>query len=542
MLFNRPILSPKRNNRVTQSRDSSARARRLHTQSGPTQAANILIPLNRNFNEKWRSGIRRAFGFALLITLVGCAVGPNYKRPEVNSPTGFRDATNPLSTNSFADLPWWGVFKDPALQELVRVALTNNYDLRIILTRMDQARALQMQARSQFLPQVDYQGDASRGRNSFLNVPTPNGGQTMNGFLGGFEAVWEIDLWGRVRRMNEAARANFMATQEGRRTVMISVVSGVAKAYFELLELDDQLTISKRTRDSYERTFRLFDDQHAAGLASNLELSRAKLALRTVSANIPELERQIALKENEINTLLGRNPGPIPRTSTLVAQELPLEIPVGLPSTLLERRPDVRMAEQKVRAANAEIGVAVGDFFPRIGLTAFYGGTSTELHNLVSSGANVWSAAASAAGPLFTGGRLTGRYRQNKAAWEEAKLQYQDTALGAFREVSDALISHRRFDEERVEQAEAVNAGRDAVAVATDRYKEGKASYYEVLEAQQQLYPAENALSQIEASRRIAVVQLYKALGGGWSLKDSEWSGVSVQISSSRNPGNTGNH
>ena len=200
------------------------------------------------------------------------------------------------------------------------------------------------------------------------------------------------------------------------------------------------------------------------------------------------------------------------------------------------------MAEQKVRAANAEIGVAVGDFFPRIGLTAFYGGTSTELHNLVSSGANVWSAAASAAGPLFTGGRLTGRYRQNKAAWEEAKLQYQDTALGAFREVSDALISHRRFDEERVEQAEAVNAGRDAVAVATDRYKEGKASYYEVLEAQQQLYPAENALSQIEASRRIAVVQLYKALGGGWSLKDSEWSGVSVQISSSRNPGNTGNH
>ena len=290
-------------------------------------------------------------------------------------PAGFRDATNTVSSNSFADLPWWGVFKDPALQDLIRVALTNNYDLRIILTRMDQARALQAQARSQFLPQVDYQGDASRGRNSFLNTPTPNGGQTGNGFLGGFEAVWEIDLWGRVRRMNEAARANFMATQEGRRTVMISVVSGVAKAYFELLELDDQLAISRRTRDSYARTFRLFDDQHAAGLASNLELSRAKLALRTVSANIPEIERQIALKENEINTLLGLNPGPVPRTSTLLAQELPIAIPVGLPSDLLERRPDVRMAEQKVRAANAEIGVAVGDFFPRIGLTAIYGGT-----------------------------------------------------------------------------------------------------------------------------------------------------------------------
>ena len=227
----------------------------------------------------------------------------------------------------------------------------------------------------------------------------------------------------------------------------------------------------------------------------------------------------------------------MPRTSTLLAQELPVEIPVGLPSTLLERRPDVRMAEQQVRAANAEIGVAVGDFFPRIGLTAFYGGASTELHNLVSSGANMWSVAASTAGPLFTGGRLTGRYRQAKAACEEAKLQYQDTALGAFREVSDALISHRRFDEERVEQAEAVNAGREAVAVATDRYKEGKASYYEVLEAQQQLFPAENALSQIEAGRRLAVVQLYKALGGGWSLKDSEWSGAdrgSAVLSKSR--------
>ena len=470
------------------------------------------------------------FWCAGVLTLAGCAVGPNYRRPAVNAPAGFRDAASTVSTNSFADLPWWGVFRDPVLQDLIRVALTNNYDLRIILTRVDQARALQMQARSQFLPQAGYVGEASRGRNSYLGLPISNSGQTMDSVLGGFGALWEIDLWGRVRRMNEAARANFMASQEGRRTVMISLVSEVAQAYFELLELDDQLAIARRTRNSYERTFRLFDDQHAAGLASNLELSRAKLALRTVSANIPEIERQIALKENEINTLLGRNPGPVPRTSTLLAQELPLEIPVGLPSALLERRPDVRMAEQKVRAANAEIGVAVGDFFPRIGLTAFYGGASTELHNLVSSGANTWSVAASAAGPLFTGGRLTGRYRQAKAACEEAKLQYQDTALGAFREVSDALISHRRFDEERVEQAEAVNAGRQAVAVATDRYKEGKASYYEVLEAQQQLFPAENTLSQIEAGRRLAVVQLYKALGGGWSLKDSEWSGMSADV------------
>jgi multidrug efflux system outer membrane protein len=476
------------------------------------------------------SFLNPSFWCVAVLTLAGCAVGPNYHRPAVNAPTGFRDATNQVSTNSLADLPWWGVFKDPTLQDLIHVALTNNYDLQITLTRVDQARALQAQARSQFLPQVGYEGEATRGRNTFLTLPTPNGGQTMNSFLGGFEAVWEIDLWGRVRRMNEAARANFMATQEGRRTVMISLVSSVARAYFELLELDDQLAIAKRTRDSYEHTYKLFDDQHAAGLASSLELSRAKLALRSVTANIPELERQIALKENEINTLLGRNPGPVLRTSTLLAQEMPMEIPVGLPSALLERRPDIREAEQQVRAANAEIGVAIGDFFPRVGLTTFYGGASTELHNLVSSSANTWSLAASAAGPLFTGGRLTGRYRQSKAACEEAKLDYQETALNAFREVSDALISHRRFDEEQVEQAEAVDAGREAVAISMDRYKEGKASYYEVLEAQQQLFPAENVLSHIEAGRRLAVVQLYKALGGGWSLKDSEWSGMSTQV------------
>jgi multidrug efflux system outer membrane protein len=473
------------------------------------------------------------FWSVVVLTLAGCAVGPNYQRPAVNAPVGFRDATNLVSTNSFADLPWWSVFKDPVLQDLVQVALTNNYDLRITLTRVDQARAIQAQAHSQFLPQVGYGGEANRGKNDYLGLPVPNGGQTMNSYLAGFGAVWEIDLWGRVRRMNEAARANFMATQEGRRTVMISLVSGVARAYFELLELDDQLAIATRTRGSYERTLKLFSDQHAGGLASKLEVSRAELALRTVTATVPEIERQIALKENEINMLLGRNPGPIARTSTLLAQEMLVEIPVGLPSTLLERRPDVREAEQQVRAANAGIGVAIGDFFPRIGLTTFYGGTSTDLDKLLKSEANIWSAAATAAGPVFTGGRLTGRYRQTKAAFEQAKLSYQQTALGAFREASDALISHRRYEDERVEQSQAVGAGREAVELATTRYKEGKASYYEVLEAQQQLYPAENTLSRIEAARRLTIVQLYKALGGGWSLKDSEWSGVGAQGSAS---------
>ena len=465
------------------------------------------------------SPFNNAILFAVALSLAGCAVGPNYQRPVVNAPTGFRGATNEVSTNSLADLPWWGVFKDPALQDLIHTALTNSYDLRIILTRVDQARALQAQTRSQFLPQAGYGAEANRGKNEYLGLPVPNGGQTMNSFLAGFGAVWEIDLWGRVRRMNEAARANFMATQEGRRAVTTSLVSGVAAAYFELLELDEQRAIAQRTRDSYERTLKLFTDQHAAGLASKLEVSRAELALRSVTATIPEIERQIALKENEINTLLGRNPGAVARTATLLAQEMPVEIPVGLPSSLLERRPDVRAAEQYVRVANAEIGVAIGDFFPRIGLTTFYGGTSTEFDNLLKSEANVWSAAATAAGPVFTGGRLTGRYRQTKAAWEEAKLRYQQTALTAFREVCDALISRGRFEDERVEQSRAVGAGRQAVELASTRYQEGKASYYEVLEAQQQLFPAENTLSRIEAARRLAVVQLYKALGGGWEVE-----------------------
>jgi multidrug efflux system outer membrane protein len=466
--------------------------------------------------------LRLPLACAGLLLLGACAVGPKYHRPVVAAPAAFRGATNSVVTNSLADLPWWAVFRDPALQDLIRVSLTNNYDLRIILTRVDQARALQSQTASHFLPAVSYGGEASRGKNMFLDMPNPNSGQTQNGFIGGFEAVWEVDLWGRVRRMNEAARANYLATQEGRREVTASLVSGVAGTYFELLELDDELAIARRTEESYRHTFRLFDDQHTNGFASRLELSRASAALHSVAARIPDIERQIALKENEINVLLGRNPGPVPRTSTLLEQPMPVAIPAGLPSTLIERRPDIRLAEQQVRAANAMVGVAIGDFFPRIGLTAFYGGTSTELNQLVSTGANTWSLAAATAGPVFTAGRLTGQYRQAKAACAEAKLHYQETALNAFREVSDALVSRQKLDQACAEQTEAVGACRDSVEVATDRYEAGKASYFEVLEAQQQLYPAENVRAHLEAARRLAVVQLYKTLGGGWSLKDSE--------------------
>jgi multidrug efflux system outer membrane protein len=465
----------------------------------------------------------------LVTLLAGCAVGPNYHRPAVDSPANFRDAAAMTSTNSLADLPWWSVFKDPTLQKLIETALTNNYDLRIAVTRVEQARSLQAQAQSALLPQVGYGAEAARGRNMFLNLPNLNGGNTLDSYAGGFGVLWEVDLWGRIRRQNEAAYAGFLATQEAQRGIRLTLVSAVAKAYIELLELDEKLDIAKRTASSFERTFKLFNDQHDQGLASKLELSRARAALHSVSASIPDLKRQISLKENEINVLLGLNPGPVPRAANLLKQEMPPEVPTGLPAALLERRPDLRQAEQQLRAANAQIGVAVGDFLPKIGLTAVYGGISPELSALTSGGANAWSLAATTTGPLFQGGRLKARYRQAQAACEQARLHYQHAALEALREVADALSSREQLSESRSEQVEAVAAYRDAVQVATDRYNAGKASYYEVLEAQQQLFPAENALSHIAAGERLVIVQLYKSLGGGWNLKDNQWTATEAR-------------
>ncbi len=461
--------------------------------------------------------------------LAGCAVGPNYHRPAVETPAAFRGAAETNAPESLADLPGWGVFKDPALQDLIRAALTNNYDLRIALTRVEQARLVQAQAQSVFLPQAGYGAQAARGRNMVFSLPNPNNGRTLDSYLAGFDVLWEIDLWGRLRRQNETARAGFLATREAQRGVRLSLVSAVAKAYIELLELDEKLDIARRTKSSFERTFKLFEDQHDSGLTSRLELARARAALRSVSAAIPELQRQIVLEENEINVLLGRHPGPVARQPAGLKQEMPPEVPAGLPALLLERRPDLRQAEQQLRAANAQIGVAAGEFLPKIGLTALYGGVSTELSGLTSGGANAWSLAATTTGPIFQGGRLLARYRQAQAACDEARLHFQQTALEAFREVADALISRQQFTEARDEQVGAVEAYRDAVEVATDRYNAGKASYYEVLEAQQQLFPAENALSQIETAQRLVVVQLYKALGGGWNVEDSQWTAAGEQ-------------
>ena len=454
-----------------------------------------------------------------LLVLAGCAIGPNYKRPAVESPAQFRSTPEKGSTNSLANLAWWNVYKDETLKALIQTALTNNYDLRLAAARVEESHAIAVQARSQFFPQIGYDAEAARGRNSGLGTPSPAVRGTANSFLAALNASWEVDLWGRIRRLNESARARFLATEEARHGVVLSLVADVAQAYFELLELDDELEIAKRTTNSFGESLRIFGQRLEGGVVSKIETSRAEAALATTAATVPNLERRIIIKENQIRVLLGHNPGPVVRHTTLLEQAVPPEVPPGLSSELLERRPDIREAEQLARSANAQVGVALGDFLPKIGLTALYGGVSSDLSDIASRSASVWSVAANVAGPLFQGGRLYGQYRQSKAAWEEAKLRYQQTALNAFQEVADALISRGKLAEVRAQQARAVAAYRDAVAVSTQRYTAGKASYYEVLEAQQQLFPAENSLAQTQLNQLLVVVQLYKALGGGWHTR-----------------------
>jgi multidrug efflux system outer membrane protein len=468
----------------------------------------------------WNSGfgISLMFGVWSLMLLQGCAVGPNYRRPAVDSPAAFRGETT-APTNSFADLAWWEVYQDATLQALIREALTNNYDLRIAVTRVEQARAVAMQARSQFVPSITYDSTVSRGRNELLGNTVPNRGTTGNAFAGTLNAFWELDLWGRVRRLNESARAQFLATEEGRRAVLLSLLSDVSTAYLRLLELDQELEVASHTTNSFGDSLKIFSQRLEGGVASELETDRAEAALSDAAAAVPDIQQQIALTENQLCILLGRQPGPIARSTSLLTQQMPPDVPAGLPSALLERRPDVRQAEQLLRSANADIGEAVAEFFPQIGLTAFLGKVSSQLSAITLGSANAWSLAASASGPLFQGGRLTGQYRQRKAAREEARLRYQYVVLTAFQDVANALISREKLAEVREQRAREVKSLDAAVRVSTKRYLAGKASYYEVLEAQQQLFPAELNLARVERDQLLAIVQLYKALGGGWEIE-----------------------
>ncbi|MBS1859290.1 MAG: efflux transporter outer membrane subunit [Acidobacteria bacterium] len=464
-----------------------------------------------------------AIAAGAVLLLGGCVVGPNYRRPVVTAPPVSRGQAA-AETASLADLPWWEVFRNGTLRELVRTAIANNNDLRVAVRRVEQARLYRVQTHSEYLPGVGYQVGMSGGQNESLGNPAGSSGERRGTIAVGLGATWEADVWGRIRRLNEYSLAGYLASEQARRGVLLSLVSGVAQAYFELLELDLRLEIARRNVVSFEGILKIFQERLEAGTASRLDSTRAEAALATTAATIPELERQIAIKENEIHLLLGSAPGGIARQGTLLQETLPPDVPAGIPSQLLERRPDVLRAEMAVRASNAQIGLATAAFFPKIGLTALLGRVSSPLADFTAGRTNVWSGAATALGPIYAGRSLQAQKQQAIAAWEQARIEYEQTVLAAFRDVSNALITREKLEAVRQRQMESVRAYQDAVEVSTQRYLAGKSGYFEVLEAQQQLVPAEYALAQTELDRRLVIVQLYQALGGGWQLGDAEWS------------------
>ncbi len=362
--------------------------------------------------------------------LSGCAVGPNYKRPVINSPVNFRGDTA-TGTNSFGDQEWWSVYQDPVLQSLIREAFTNNYDLLIASARVEQERALAAQALSQFVPNLEYSGSVSQGRNALFGSSFTNKGATAGSAVTSLNTFWELDLWGRIRRLNEAARARLLASEYARNGVMLTLLSDVASDYFRLLELDHELEIDARTTNSFADSLNIFRQRMEGGTGSALETSRAQAALADAGAATPFVLEQIALTENELCILLGRNPGPITRSKPDFAGQLTAVVPPGLPSQLLQRRPDVREAEQLLRAANADVGESAAEFFPKIGLTALLGRVSPELSAFSLGSANAWGIAAQTTGPIFEGGKLVGQYHQTKAAKEEAILRYRQSILFA---------------------------------------------------------------------------------------------------------------
>jgi multidrug efflux system outer membrane protein len=461
------------------------------------------------------------FALALPLVVSACAVGPNYHRPAVDVPPAYRgpdeSAPAPSTPESIADVPWWQLFEDPVLEGLIDEALTNGYDIRIVAQRVEQARYTVGVTRADLLPQISGEFTAQRGR---VFNPFADTNVTGNVFFGGLQMAWEIDVWGRIRRATEASLANLVGTEDVRRGVVLSLVTGVSQAYFELRELDLELEIAYRTRDAFQQTLDLFTRQLLGGVGNKLATSRAEASLAQTSATIPELERQIVAKENQIAILLGRHPGPIARGATLVEQTEPPDVPAGLPSALLERRPDVLAAEEAIVASNAVVGVSIGNFLPRFGLTSLYGGQSSEIEKLLKGPANVWDIGGSVLGPLFQGGRLYYEYKGSVSAWQETKLAYEQTILNALGEVSNALVSRDKLAHSRADLERQVRALQDAVRLSTLRYTGGLASYYEVLEAQQELFPAELALARTELEQLVAFVQLYRALGGGWQSEE----------------------
>jgi multidrug efflux system outer membrane protein len=446
-------------------------------------------------------------------------MGPDYQRPVVPTPAAYRDQAPTQDTATIADLPWWTVFQDPELQALLGEAVENNRDLRAAVARVEQARALARIQKAQILPAVDVNAAASYGRRGGLVTPTedPKLGSAFEIDAG---LSWEIDIWGRIRRGTEAAVAEFLASEEGRRAATVSLVADVAAAYVQLRQLDAQLDVAKRTVTNYERTLQLYVDRLQGGAGNKLPVTTGRAQLREAQAVALDTERLIVRQENLLSLLLGRVPGPIPRSKTPPALRTG-PVPAGLPSTLVERRPDVLAVEQRLVAANARIGVAKADFFPRFSLTALAGFASADLTTLFNpSKSLIWSAGGSVnwLTPILQGDALHGQAEGASAQWEEAKNVYESTVLTAFREVADALNDVQRLDGVLQRREEEVTDLTEAVDLAVDRFYGGVSSYLEVTYTQNLLFPAELNLTAVRAQRTAAFINLYRALGGGWQL------------------------
>lgn len=457
-------------------------------------------------------------GLSLTMLLsTGCAVGPNYKRPSVDVPAMYRgtapqDAAQPAA-ESLGDEKWWEVFQDKQLQDLIRTALQQNYDVRNAATRIMQAQAQLGITRADQLPTISGGASAVNERNPqtklFHQYETSANQVDLS-------LAWELDFWGKYRRATESARASLLATQWARESIVSTLVSDVATAYFQLRSLDLQLEISRRTLTSRRDSLQLTETLANGGATSLLDVRQAEQLVFTAAESIPDLERQIEQQENFISTLLGNNPGPIARGMTLTEQPHVPEIPAGLPSSLLERRPDIREAEAQLIAANAQIGVAKAAYFPQINLTATAGYQSTALTNLFTGPAGWWSFGGSLVQPIFTGGRIRSNVRFTEARQQEALLTYQQTIQQAFRGVSDSLVEYRKDREFREYQQQLALSAQDAAQLSEMRYRGGAASYLEVLTNETNYFDAQLGLAQAQLNELAGLVRIYRNLGGGW--------------------------
>ena len=459
----------------------------------------------------------------LLVLAGGCTVGPDYRRPQVDAPAGWRLADQ--EARDLADTAWWRQFGDPVLDGLIEEALRQNLDLRLAAARVEQYAGRYGATRADLFPQVGAGAEYSRARVTELGENRPVAGYktTTDNFSAMVNAGWEIDLWGRIRRLTESAQADLLASEEARRGVVLTLVGDVAAAYVNLRALDRQLEISRRTAKTREDSYTLFQDRFSGGIISELELSQNRSQYEQALAAIPSLEKSVLLQENSLCLLLGRNPGSIARGRSIDELTLPAVV-AGLPSGLLERRPDIRQAEQNLIAANALIGAARAAYFPAISLTGAYGSASGDLSDLFKGPATIWQYAVPVSVPLFTAGKIAGNVRETEAMREQMLAAYQKAVQNGFREVNDGLVSQEATRRQLAAQKRQMDSLRQNVDIARLRYDNGYADYLAVLDADRSLFSVELDYTRTQADLHLAMIGLYKAMGGGWVSEADQFS------------------